>query len=223
MNLPGLALASAASAAPSFIDRAFAALVAAADLVAAAVPPPATWASAVSPAALFLVGGGVAALAILLPSVFARGAALGDPATESSGRAAPPPRRVETAPGRTPSRADGPPETAANADEAFRRGKAVGVRIAAADVDELVGRLAEAGLGEVRVLRALDNLWLVDVRACRGCAGASRDLASKEQGCPFESGLLEGAFGELLGGPITAREAACGRLGPTGCEFERWR
>ncbi|HEV8359214.1 MAG TPA: 4-vinyl reductase [Candidatus Thermoplasmatota archaeon] len=99
-------------------------------------------------------------------------------------------------------------------DDVFRRGRGVGQSFAGDTLDATLDRVAASGAGAPRLLRLLQGRAVVRLHACQGCAGPG------QEGCPFEAGLLEGAFAGLWGKGTVVREVACGGPASQVCEFE---
>lgn len=106
----------------------------------------------------------------------------------------------------------------------FERGRVAGERIEADDVEGVLRRLAESGLGEPRIARTARSLAVVRVDDCRGCRAceAGGGDPSARAGCSFEAGFLEGALSQVIEGGAVVREASCRKWGDASCEFEVW-
>ncbi|MGQ0535308.1 MAG: 4-vinyl reductase [Methanobacteriota archaeon] len=173
-------------------------------------------------AAIFLITGGLATLAILFLVLLLRGTLFGvaNPLPAASAVS----RRVLTGPRDLPGlrAADDTARGGSRAppEDEFERGRVVGARVGAADVDELLDRVAETGMADPRILRNLPNLTLVRLYRCGGCR--SETGPGPETGCPFEVGFLEAAFERLLGRRVVAREVACHRSPGSACDVEVW-
>jgi len=162
--------------------------------------------------ALHLIAGGLVVVAATsLRLLFARGT----PAPEA------PRRAVLTKPRPLPAASPAPPRDPASE---LARGRVAGRRCGARTLDSALDRMAEAGVGDARVLVSRANLKVIRVDRCRSCAGRARRegfaVAGGAPTCEFERGLLEGAFEAMTGGEARARETRCASRGDDGCVFE---
>lgn len=106
--------------------------------------------------------------------------------------------------------------------EQLDRGRRAGARFSGSSVHELLEHITETGLGEPRVLQQVPHLIRLRLVHCRGCTSGAPGQDHAVNGCPFEEGFLEAAFGHLHEGDIVVREIACTQRGDPGCDFEIW-
>lgn len=99
----------------------------------------------------------------------------------------------------------------------YNTAKNFGSRLNITDYDMLTQKMAELGIGQVRVTLISDEKIIVRLYECFTCG----EMEYKgEAMCYFEGGILAGAISNISGQNMDAIETHCNALGDLYCEFE---
>ncbi|ABR49885.1 sigma54 specific transcriptional regulator, Fis family [Alkaliphilus metalliredigens QYMF] len=99
----------------------------------------------------------------------------------------------------------------------YSTAKNFGSRLSIKDYDMLTEKMAELGIGQVRITLISDEKIIVQLYECFTCG----EMEYKGEAiCYFEGGILAGAISNICGQNMDAIETKCNALGDGYCEFE---